>query len=240
MIPVTPRTAIEMNQTAVRGPKIAPMPAVPCRWTAKTAEMMMTAIGTTHCSQRRGGDAQAFDRAQHRDRRRDDAVAVEECGAEQTGADQPAVGPRGPALSVRSHQREQRQDAALAPVVGAHDHGEILEGHHEVERPEDQREHAQHVVLGHRHAMGPGETFLQGVERAGADVAIHNPERAERQDRQPAPPGRLLRIGGHQFGARFSRRRSSSDTRKMATMITPEATHQRQMAWMTNSSRYVR
>ena len=49
MIPLTPRTAIEMNQTAVRGPKIAPIPAVPCRCTANTAEMMMTAIGTTHC-----------------------------------------------------------------------------------------------------------------------------------------------------------------------------------------------
>ena len=46
---------------------------------------------------------------------------------------------------LRLEQREEREDAALALVVGAHDEGEVLDDDDERERPEDEREDAEDV-----------------------------------------------------------------------------------------------
>ena len=72
-----------MNQINVTGPKIAPIPAVPCRCTANSAEMMTTRDRHHPLLQRRRGNAEAFHRAEHRDGRGDDAVAVQQGGAEE-------------------------------------------------------------------------------------------------------------------------------------------------------------
>ena len=47
---------------------------------------------------------------------------------------------------ARPDQRQKRQDPAFAAVVGPHDAEDVLEGDDEIERPEDQREHAENVV----------------------------------------------------------------------------------------------
>ena len=70
------------NQTIITGPNRRPTPAVPMRWSRNSATMMAAVIGTTRCVQRRLGDLESLDRRQHRDRRRDHAVAQEQRGAE--------------------------------------------------------------------------------------------------------------------------------------------------------------
>ena len=62
----------------------------------------------------------------------------------------------GSGVRVRPHQREQRQDAALAAVVGAQDERDVLEGDHEVQRPEHERQHAEHVLARGREPVVPG------------------------------------------------------------------------------------
>ena len=87
-------------------------------------------------------------------------------------------------LPVRPDQREQRQDAALAPVVGPQHERDVLEGDHEVHRPEHERHDAHHVLARGRQAVHRVEALLERVERAGADVAVDDTERREGQERQ--------------------------------------------------------
>ncbi len=145
-------------------------------------------------------DADALDRAEDRDRRGDDPVAVEQCRAEQADARQQREHPAAPA--ARPQQRQQGHDAALAPVIGRHDEGEVLERHDEVERPEDERQHSQHVGRGGREAVFRREALLERVEGAGADVAVDHAQRAEGRGRKGAAAARgpmrrsLWRHGG--------------------------------------------
>ena len=84
-----------------------------------------------------------------------------------------------------AQQRHQGQDAALAVIVDAHGERDIFDGGDDEERPEHQRQRAQHglrvwVRSGH------AEYGLEGVERAGADIAEYDAERRQRQNRQLA------------------------------------------------------
>jgi hypothetical protein len=77
----------------------------------------------------------------------------------------------------------KRHDAALALVVGAQDQCHVLEGDDDDQRPEHQREDAEHVRRRDWHRMvGVAEDFLDGIQRAGADVAIDDAERGEGED----------------------------------------------------------
>ena len=84
-------------------------------------------------------DLHAFDRAQHRDGRRDQRVAIEQRRAEHAERDRAARPGFGGAEALL-HQRDQREDAAFAVVVGAHDDREVLHADDDREAPEDQRE----------------------------------------------------------------------------------------------------
>jgi hypothetical protein len=69
---------------------------------------------------------EAFHGTQDRDCRRDDTIAVEQRGADQADDEQggaPATGRRMPDIE----KRQQRDDAALAAVVGAHDQDGVFE-----------------------------------------------------------------------------------------------------------------
>ena len=77
-------------------------------------------------------------RAQHRDRRRDDAVAVEEGGAEQAEPDQRA------AALLLAQERDEGEDATFAVVVQPHDHEDVLDAHDQDQRPDDEREDPVH------------------------------------------------------------------------------------------------
>ncbi len=78
-----------------------------------------------------------------------------------------------------AEERHQRQNAALPVIVGAHDHGDIFDRGGDQQRPDDQREHADRRRR--RGASRPFERGFQGVERAGADVAVDDAERAQHQ-----------------------------------------------------------
>ena len=85
-------------------------------------------------------------------------------------------------------------------VVRAHDEGEVLDGDDHVSDQNDERQDAEDVVAAWRHAVRPGEALLERVERAGADVAVDDAERAEGELRE----GRAARRGAR---PRMERRR---------------------------------
>ena len=58
--------------------------------------------------------------------------------------------PPAPRPSARCAERHQRQRSALAVVVGAQQHQHVFRGHHDYQRPQDQRENAEHHAAGDR------------------------------------------------------------------------------------------
>ena len=121
---------------------------------------------------------QALDRRQHRHRRRDHRIAVEQRRREDSEHDDPAR----PALLAAERaidESEQREAAALALVVGAHDDGDVFQRHDDHHRPEDQAEHAVDVQPVGNQGVVAGERLAEGVDRRGADVAIDDPDRAD-------------------------------------------------------------
>ena len=125
-----------------------------------------------------GGDIQALDRAQHGDGGGDDAVAVDQRGAKQAGRDQQAAAMQQAGLAGRPEQRHQRQNAALALVVGTHHHQAVLDGDGDDQRPDDQRQAAERHLRADL-AAGIADHGLEGVERAGAEIAVDDAQRAQ-------------------------------------------------------------
>ena len=122
------------------------------------------------------GDLEPLHRAQDRDGRRDDTVAVEERRAEEPDRDERRCPPdRG------SEQRHEGEYPALAAIVRLHDEAEVLEHDHDQERPQHEREDAEHVGGHWRQPTVRREALLDGVKRRGPDVAVHDPQRRERQ-----------------------------------------------------------
>ena len=134
----------------------------------------------------RRDDFQPFKRGEHGDGGGDDAVAKEQAGAGD--ADQSEDDPQpfiGHAALGEGHQGE---DAAFAAVIGAHDQHDVFDRDHQDQRPEDQREDAQYLPRGDAGGFEMLHTGLEGVERAGADIAIDD---AEHADDGTDPQGRL-------------------------------------------------
>ena len=117
------------------------------------------------------GDLEAFHGAQHRDRRRDHAVAVQQCRAEQSERHEHRA---ALALGVGrlGDERQQRKDAPFPIVIGAHHEQDVLDRNDQRERPEDEGQHAKHVVMGRGDSVDSVEALAERVQRAGADVAI--------------------------------------------------------------------
>ena len=91
---------------------------------------MTTAIGHDEPVEVGRRHRRALDGGEHRDGRGDHAVAVEERGAEQAEQhEDPPAAAHG--WTSRGDQRGEREDPALAVVVGPHDEGQVLEGDHE-------------------------------------------------------------------------------------------------------------
>ncbi|MGY4417924.1 hypothetical protein ACVWY2_000349 [Bradyrhizobium sp. JR6.1] len=126
-----------------------------------------------------GDELDAFDRGQHRKRRGDDGIAVE-----QRAADDAEQHDRGSTLGdCALRQRHQGQRPALAIVVGTQQDHDIFQRHDDDQRPQDQREHAEHRMRRHG-ALAAGsrdDGFAQRIQRAGTDVAIHDTDAAEHQ-----------------------------------------------------------
>ena len=118
------------------GPNTRPTLPVPRHWTANSRTITTTLIGSTYCLQFGRRDLDALYGRQHRDRRRDDAVAEEQAGADDADQRQRTADARTDRHALR--QRHQRQDAALAAIVGEQDEQDVFHRDDQYERPEDQ------------------------------------------------------------------------------------------------------
>jgi hypothetical protein len=138
--------------------------------------------------QRREGLAlhfQTFHRRQHGDGGRQHAVAEEQRQADdRADADSGLDSSRHSGRAMR--QRRQRQGAALAVIVGAHDDEDVFDRHHQNQRPENHGERAHHRDMVGQSALGGQHRGAQGIERRGADIAEHHAQRAQHQSEQIA------------------------------------------------------
>ena len=97
------------NQTSITGPKIVADELRSFALDQEQADQDREADRNDDARELRRIELQAFDRAEHRDRRRDHAVAVEQRGADQADDEQrgaPASGRGMPGVE----QRQQRHD----------------------------------------------------------------------------------------------------------------------------------
>ena len=129
---------------------------------------------------------QTLHRTQHRNRRRDRPVAEEQSRSKDKKArHQP------PARSSRrtpiKNPRHQRENSALAVIVGAHDQHHIFHPHHQKERPNNQRRHAQCGLRTRK-----THRDLIRIQRARADIAKDN---AQRQNRHSRSTGFVFDLG---------------------------------------------
>src|SRR5450759_414140 len=113
--------------------------------------------------------------AQHRDRRRDHAIAVEQRRSDQSQRDDSlaAQGVRVAPLLLKN-ERQQRENSALAIVVRPHDEDDVLDADDDYQRPDDQRQNAVDVFRRRSEAMLRFEALAQGIEGTGADVPIND------------------------------------------------------------------
>ncbi len=137
-------------------------------------------------------DLEALDRAQHRDRRRDRPVAIEQRRSDQA-KDQKRAAPAARRGVAHAEDGKHRDDAALPAIVGAQDQDRVFERDDDDERPQDERENAENSLRRGRVASrgSPGR-FPEGVERAGADVAIDDAKRAQSCHSMQRAPSALL------------------------------------------------
>ena len=158
--------------------------------------------------ERGGRKLQAFDGRQHGDRRRDHRIAIEHGRANHAERKQY----RGPPAEHASRKRGQRQGTALAVVVGTQQNHDIFDGDRDGQGPQDQRQHAQNRVGRDRSvADRRRDCDTECVERTGADVAIDDPDAADRQrqlarasiGRVPAQENSSSRGIGHETESRL-------------------------------------
>ncbi|MCY1309676.1 hypothetical protein D9M70_597940 [compost metagenome] len=97
-------------------------------------------------------------------------------------------------------QRQQRERAALPLIVGAQQKQHIFDRDDDRQRPDHQRDQADDLDIGHAVARDRAQRFAKGIERAGADIAIDDPDGAEAEDEQPAQVFRPLRGRGMRLG----------------------------------------
>ena len=179
-MPSNPSTA---NHTSITGPKSLPTAAVPRRCIKNKPVRRTTRDRNNVGVKKRRRHFQALHRAQHRDGGGNDAVAVKQRGADQARRHDPQVSLMrrvGPA----QHQRGQRQQPALAAVVGPHDDEDVFDHDDQHQGPYDERERAEDGVLAHIAEID--QRLPDGVERGSADIAEYDAERGECQARTGA------------------------------------------------------
>ena len=121
-----------------------------------------------------GRYVETLERAQDRNRGRDDAVAINQRRAEQPHDDE-----RSPAtVPTSASQGHQGENAALAMVVGAHHDQTVFDGDYDDQQPNDQRQQSKRHGLRQLAPSGL-HNRVQRIERTGAEVAIDDPKRGK-------------------------------------------------------------
>src|SRR5664279_3906236 len=129
-MPFTPQAAIATNQTIITGPKRLPTFADPIRCEANRITMITAVIGTIR-SCRDGWTTLSPSTA-------DSTEIAGVIMLSPKNSDAPKIPSAASAHAAASDQRDQRQDAALAIVVGAHHQQHVLDRHDDRHGPEDQ------------------------------------------------------------------------------------------------------
>lgn len=124
-----------------------------------------------------GNDFQTLNGGKNGDGGGDDAVTEKQaCAHDAEDADNVAGFCAAGDAGGQGHEGE---GAAFAVIVGAHDEGDIFEGDDDRQRPEDQRENAIDIWGLLAGLLEIAEGGLQGVERAGAEVAVDDAENGD-------------------------------------------------------------
>ncbi len=186
-----PSSPITVNHRIMIGPNTLAMPAVPRCWTANRAIRITTEIGITQSAN--AGVATS---------KPSTADSTEIAGVINPSPYSNAV-PNTPSVTTaaatfgdgltlgRDDERGERQDAALAVVVGPHHEQQVLETDHDDQRPEGDRCHAVGAGLVDLE-LGVVERLADRVERAGTDVAEHDAQCTEGESRHSAGAAMVL------------------------------------------------
>ena len=126
---------------------------------------------------RRRDKVQAFNRRQNRHCRCDHRIAEKQRNPDHPNRQQPA----GALVQRALHQGHQRQCATFALVVGPHDQGHIFHRHDQNQRPDQQRNHPDHIITRQPVIAGGVQRFPHSVKRRGADIAIDDTNAAKHQ-----------------------------------------------------------
>ena len=78
-------------------------------------------------------------------------------------------------------ERDESKAAALPLVISAHQNGHILDRNDQRHRPENEAYNAQHMRRIERQGMRANECLAKRIERACANIAKYNPDRAHCQ-----------------------------------------------------------
>ena len=148
-------------------------------------------------------ELQSFDGGQHGDRGRDDRVAAEQARARDAQHEDE----RRAAPNRLLRHRHQRQRAAFAAVVRAHDEQHVFDRDDEEQRPQKERDDADDLARFRAAGLGVGHRRLHRIKGACADVAVdhagraedHRPE-ARGMDGRMERPCRVLGRGGRRAG----------------------------------------
>ena len=101
---------------------------------------------------------------------------------EQTSADDPdnaqGIAHRGSGRDALC-QCHERQNAALATVVGPHHQDDVFDCDHQHQSPENQRKDPEHLGGSDGHVLEKFQAGFERIERAGADVAVDDTQNAQ-------------------------------------------------------------
>ena len=115
---------------------------------------------------------------------RDGTVTVEQRRTEHAKQQQARAQPRAVARRIRGQGR-QGQASAFATIVGAQHQQHVFQGDNQHQGPEDRRSRPDDVRGIEGHAGARAEDLLHRIERAGANIAVDDPDRPQRQCREP-------------------------------------------------------
>ena len=132
--------------------------------------------------QGRSRDLQAFHGRDNADRGGDHAVAEQQSRSQHQRPQQQSHA----ALLVFMQQAVEREQAALAVVLRTQDENGVFDGDDDGDRPDHQRDAAQHLGRRLRGAGTAEEQRVHGVERRGPDIAVDDAQRADGQRRETA------------------------------------------------------
>ena len=165
------------------GPNTRPILPVPRRCTTKSPTRIATDDRDDEALERGRGDLEALDGAEHRDGRRDQAVAVEQRRAEHAERDDAAGDVPVGVDRCSGMTSAVRARMPPSPWLSAR----ITSGRYLIEMMMISAQNTSEATPSALASVTARSVVLErlpeGVQRAGADVAVDDPERTETQRR---------------------------------------------------------